>query len=708
MDSEQLCCQLGDRYEKLFSRSERVLHVELLNSVRRPDELALHAEPLPSGLWQVTVCCADQLGMLSIIAGMFTANEIDVVSGDVFTVCEPVPHQPDKAWFARPMPVVNRKVLDIFQVRAETGLERDWWDTFRQEFAELIQLAARGKLDEARERVIERVSCVAREAAELESTLLPVTVLIDTEADPTRTILRITALDTLGFLFEFANALTTLNVNIDQVEVRTEGGQVDDTFWVTDMAGRKLTDAGRLKELRATAALIKQFTHLLPLSPDPAQALRQFRALTSQMLTRPDWVSELHALGATAVLRTLAELMGVSQFLWEDFLRMQHANLFPVVRDVSALGRQKQRAELERELRQKLARCSDHQQRLEKLNEYKDREMFRIDLRHITGQIEFAQFARELSELAEAVVQSAAELAWERVWSRYGQPQLASGEPCAWTICALGKFGGREIGFASDIELLFVYFAAGRTNGPEPADNVLFFSELVTEFLRTIRSRREGIFEIDLRLRPYGRTGSLATSLAGFRQYFSDSGGAEQFERMALVKLRPVAGDERLGQLLIEARDTFVYSGRPLDYDNIRHLRHRQVTELVAPGTINAKYSPGGLVDIEYFVQARQIEVGAKDPSVRVTSTLRAIERLAGGGHMEAGLAAELTASYGFFRRLIDALRVVRGHARDLAVPASRSREFGYLARRLGRSEHELEGEIADRMAFARCLWEPT
>ncbi len=133
---------------------------------------------------------------------------------------------------------------------------------------------------------------------------------------------------------------------------------------------------------------------------------------------------------------------------------------------------------------------------------------------------------------------------------------------------------------------------------------------MVCLFLKIFEAPKEGIFEIDLRLRPYGKDGLLASSLDAFRTYYSPTGPARQFERMALVKLRSIAGDKDFGTEVLGIRDAYVYSDRILDFDNIIHLRKRQATELVQSDTLNAKYSPGGLVDLEYFVQARQIECG--------------------------------------------------------------------------------------------------
>ena len=128
---------------------------------------------------------------------------------------------------------------------------------------------------------------------------------------------------------------------------------------------------------------------------------------------------------------------------------------------------------------------------------------------------------------------------------------------------------------------------------------------------------------------------------------------------------------------------------------------------MVAPETTNAKYSPGGLVDVEYYVQARQIVVGKNDPAVRRTNTLEAIDQLVQGGHLSGTFGQTLGQTYGFLRRLIDALRAVRGHAKDLTIPALDAAEFTYLARRLDFDSAEgLQYAITSNMAHANSLWD--
>jgi glutamate-ammonia-ligase adenylyltransferase len=251
------------------------------------------------------------------------------------------------------------------------------------------------------------------------------------------------------------------------------------------------------------------------------------------------------------------------------------------------------------------------------------------------------------------------------------------------SVCALGKCGGRELGFASDIELMFVFEGSGQTTGPRVVTTAEFYEKLVQSVNRTIVSKREGIFEIDLRLRPYGKAGSMAVSLDSFRRYFKSSGDAWPYERQALIKLRPIAGDNKLGQRLVRLRDELIFNGEPFDVAAMRAMRERQVRHLVTAGTVNAKFSPGGLVDLEYLVQGLQITHGHRQPGLRLTNTRQAISALAEVGILSDDDYQQLAQAHRFLRRLINALRMVRGNAKDLTVPSSDGDEFSFLARRL-------------------------
>lgn len=715
--STGLLSQLGVAYNPFVN--DLALHERLLDQVQAAGDLAMEVIPQDDGLCAVTMCTSDLLGGLSIVSGLFAAYRMDIVTADLFSLdTSPDNLTPRPARRVRRRRITfrrtklqlaaapSRKALRIFQIRPPVGTTSDTWGRFENDLSDLVSQASTSGIEAARRSIIDRFTYQAVDGQSDGLQLYKLDIELDTDTYDDSTLLTIGAQDTQGFLFSFTTALAVLGVNITRAEIRTIDGMVEDKLWLTDSGGRKITSDQGIRELRVAAALIKQFTHLLPRSPNPQQALRQFNALIKQLLSQADWTSDLDALESPKVLETLAEMMGVSQFLWEDFLRMQHENLFPIVLDPSSLEGERDRTQLENVVSLGLDEESDHESRVRFLNRFKDREMFHIDLRHITDRIDHRQFSRELTALAEVVISEAAKLADDSVRSRFGQPTLNDGGLCEWGILALGKLGGIEIGFGSDIELIFLYEAEGETNGPRQIKNSSYFVELVKSFLQTLDARRKGIFEVDLRLRPYGNKGALAPSLDAFRAYYSEGGDARQFERLALVKMRPVFGDSTLLNRAASIRDEFVYSQLPLDVGNITHLRGRQSAELTERGTLNAKHSPGGVVDIEYYVQAWQVSVGRNEPSVRGPNTIDSIRALRDLGCLETEHAERASESYSFLRRMIDALRVVRGNARDLTIPPAESREFQYLAQRLKyETAQQLSEAITNHMDYAQNIW---
>jgi len=288
-----------------------------------------------------------------------------------------------------------------------------------------------------------------------------------------------------------------------------------------------------------------------------------------------------------------------------------------------------------------------------------------------------------LTDLVEVVAEAGFEHCRKELVEQYGQPKLENGKDCPAVMLALGKCGGRELGFASDIELMFVYAGQGETTGPKSITTSSFYEQMMQSFIQAIQARQEGVFHIDLQLRPFGKAGSQAVSLDSFIKYYGPDGPAWPYERQALVKLRPIAGDKTLGTELCELRDRFEYNGGLFDVTAMRAMRERQVRHLVSAGTFNAKFSPGGLVDIEYLVQGLQINHGASDPSLRLTNIRLAMAALHKGGYLSTEDYDRLRKAHTFTRWLIDSLRVVRGNAKDITIPPFESDEFAYLARRL-------------------------
>lgn len=709
--------RLQPSYLTTFNEEEIARHVELIEQLSDETPVTVETRALDAARWRVTIVGYDALGELSIITGLFLVYGFNIVDGNVFTY-EPLeqPQQNDASasdvqqrWRRRLRrsyrsnrrrtesgrgveeddSVVaggrRRKIVDVFTVEpAYEDVSPEIWTAYEDDLTALVRQMLAGKRRTARGELARRVAAEVRAIPGNHTTLYPIDIELDNDAAEDYTVLRLEALDTVGFLYEFTNALAMNRIHIAHVQIDTIGDRVHDVLYVTDAHGEKITSPEKQRELRAATVLVKHFTHLLPQSPNPETALQHFREFLGDLFQRPDWPDELVAVERPEVLSALARLLGVSEFLWEDFLRMQYDNLFPVVRSVTTLDYRRSPSALRKILQAELETVTGYKSRRRVLNAFKDREMFRVDMRYILGQIEtFEQFSQELSDLADVTIEAALDLCETELEAQYGPPHSDSGERCTLSILTLGKCGGREMGFASDIELMFVYAGTGTTMGSARISVAEYYENLVATFLDTIKAKREGVFEVDLQLRPYGKAGSLAVSLDAFRTYFAPDGPAWPYERQALVKLRPVAGDAALGEKIVQLRDTFIYDGDPFDVAAMRAMRERQIRHLVTPGTLNAKFSPGGLVDVEYIVQGLQLTHGHRDPRLRSSNTRQAMAALAEMDLLTQEEYLHLRDAHAFLRRLIEALRMVRGNAKDLTVPPADSEEFSYLARRL-------------------------
>lgn len=700
--------RMAPSYAETFSPAEIARHADLAGRLSPDNLVEIEAESLEGGNWKVTIVAYDYPGELSILTGLLFVHGLDILGGEAFTY-EPL-DQGDRQ--GKPAADARRKIVDVFIVRP-VRLEQDTagvWLRYSEDLGRMLGMLRDGRRSEAQGDLTRRVAGILHDTDLVQSgqfvpALYPIEIQIDNETSEKHTLLRIGSPDTFGFLYEFTNALSLSRIYIDRVVIETVGNRVQDTLFVSDEQGRKILEAEKQRELRAATVLIKHFTHLLPFSPNPESAIVHFRDFIDQLFQRPNWPDELASLERPEALQALARVLGVSDFLWDDFLRMQFSNLFPVVRDVDALTSAKSHQQLLDELGEVLKRTHAGPQAPDMdapwilaLNDWKDREMFRIDMRHILGHTrEFWDFAAELTDLGEVVANATFHLCHEDLRSVYGAPVREDGAPCEMTVMALGKFGGKELGFASDIELMFIYEGQGSTTGPRVISTAEFYEKVVEYYVKATRARREGIFEIDLQLRPYGKAGSLAVSLESFRRYFAPGGPAWAYERQALTRMRCVAGNAGLGAKVEALRDEFVYTGEPFDGTAMRAMRERQIRHLVTGGKFNLKYSLGGLVDVEYLVQGLQITHGQEHPALRQTNTREGMAALAQAGILSEEDYTRLRKAHTFLRWFIDSLRVVRGNAKDVTVPAEGSEEFIYLARRLqyGNDPGRLSAELA-------------
>jgi glutamate-ammonia-ligase adenylyltransferase len=640
------------------------------------------------------VVAYDYPGFFSLITGLLGASGFNVLSGHIFT------SRPESSMRTRRPRLYERRmkhklaatprryIIDHFSGTLDEDAPSDWLADFRQRLVHVASLLEQGGADgaaEARRFVYEEL---ARRISRLESQSLPALypVQIDVDNAGAFTTLRVTSQDTPFFLYSLANALALRGITIERVTITTTAGQVSDVIDVLDRNGHKIDDEAALDELRFSVLLTKQFTFFLENSPNPYAALSRFEQLTEEIFHAPDrsrWMSRFAAPGS---LKDLGRILGASDFIWEDFIRTQHEQLLPLLGlDGTRQRTDFSRAALRERMESALAGASTQDEIRRALNDWKDREIFQIDLEHILDAGEGVRgLAEPLCRVAELAVGRAFETVYAGLVERYGRPRTVGGLDSAHVICGLGKLGGVALGYASDIELLFVYADSGRTDGETQIDNAEFFEKLVQDSSNFISAKREGVFQIDLRLRPYGKSGPLACSLESFCRYYGPNGPALSYERLALVRLRRIAGNADLGRRVERLRDEFVYETRSISLPELHELREKQL-HVKAPGAkLNAKFSPGALVDLEYCVQMLQITHGGGHASLRTPRIHEALEALSGIGVLAVEESRRLTDAYYFLRRLINALRMLRGNALDLFLPDPESLEYRHLARRMG------------------------
>jgi glutamate-ammonia-ligase adenylyltransferase len=327
------------------------------------------------------------------------------------------------------------------------------------------------------------------------------------------------------------------------------------------------------------------------------------------------------------------------------------------------------------------------------LQSFKNTQQLRVGVRDILGKDDIRSTMGALSDIAETCLERITITEYEKLTEKLGEPTLGSGpragEPCELAILALGKLGGRELNYRSDLDVVFLYEADGPTvrhsRRGQTTTNLHFFSELGQRIIKV--AGRLGpfgrLYEIDPRLRPTGKSGPLATPFNEFALYFTEGGG-RLWERQALCKARVVFGAPEVADQALALCHEIVYQGgfNSADVHSIGEMRHRIEASTTKA---NIKRGPGGIVDIEFLVQLLQLKYGRDNPDLRQPNTLAALEALFKAGHLSSDDFKFLTESYRFLRTIEGRLRLMNTTSRD-DLP-DEPIELSKLARRLGFAE---------------------
>ncbi|MBN2647438.1 MAG: bifunctional [glutamate--ammonia ligase]-adenylyl-L-tyrosine phosphorylase/[glutamate--ammonia-ligase] adenylyltransferase [Thiotrichales bacterium] len=282
-------------------------------------------------------------------------------------------------------------------------------------------------------------------------------------------------------------------------------------------------------------------------------------------------------------------------------------------------------------------------------------EMLRVAVRDLGGLAELEENLRDLSDLADALVNAALDWHSAKLVQRYGEPiGEESGLPQKLLVIGMGKLGGQELNFSSDIDLIFAYPERGETNGARSVSNEEFFVRLGQAMNKSlVEVNDEGfVYRVDMRLRPFGDAGTLAVSFAALEHYYEVHGRA--WERYALVKARIMAGDRQAAQDLFDLLRPFVYR-RYVDFtamDSLRDLKRMIRDQVNKKGMqANLKLGPGGIREIEFIVQAFQLVHGGRDRALQGRQLLPMLALLEERGFIEASIRQGLEKAYRFLRR---------------------------------------------------------
>jgi glutamate-ammonia-ligase adenylyltransferase len=304
---------------------------------------------------------------------------------------------------------------------------------------------------------------------------------------------------------------------------------------------------------------------------------------------------------------------------------------------------------------------------LRELRGFRQREHLRIAARDLARLASLSQSTRELAEVADLCLAGVLRIVRAQVASRFGEPWEEDGtggwRPTPFCVIGLGKLGGLELNYSSDVDLLFVYGAEGRvfrdpprSGQPVPGgglSNHAFFQRLAEAFVTEVqRTAPEGqLYRVDLRLRPEGETGPLARSIESYENYYAQWG--QTWERLMLLKARTVAGDRQLGAEFIELIQPFRYP-RSLSHrllEEIAATKHRLETEVVqGDAERDVKRGRGGIREIEFVVQSLQLLNGGRQPFLQGPATLPALDKLAEYDLLERSEARQLAEAYRFWR----------------------------------------------------------
>ncbi|MEJ2024589.1 MAG: glutamate-ammonia-ligase adenylyltransferase, partial [Deltaproteobacteria bacterium] len=470
--------RLSEHYFSLFSDKDICRHLRALANLESRNSVETLIKRRKDGSVDCTVLGFDYPSVFSLITGILAATGFSIISGDIFTYRQPESPEPGRTrgrsfrgGISARDPLRRRRIVDHFSgVISEGYPNREWIKEFRRRLVDAVSLLENGDeqsissaKQQVNEMVVRRLALIHRHTTPV---LYPVRIEIDNDSDDAFTRVKVVSEDTPAFLYALSNALSLHRISIEHMRIRTIRGRVEDELLLADHQGTKITDENTLDRIRLSVLLTKQFTYFLGQAPDPYRALSRFEYLVDDIMKLPAQGKWMDLLKDPQRLQGLAQLLGASDYLWEDFIRLQYESLLPMLKPHLEGRKVSESAEgLEERLDSALRHCTSLEEKRKALNDFKDREIFLIDLDHILDpQAGFIVLSERLTRLAEIIVNRAVKLIYRDLVERFGRPKSVAGLEVKHAVMGLGKLGGAALGYASDIDLLLVYSYYGTTD----------------------------------------------------------------------------------------------------------------------------------------------------------------------------------------------------------------------------------------------------
>ncbi|MDE3059279.1 MAG: hypothetical protein KGJ59_15125, partial [Bacteroidota bacterium] len=396
------------------------------------------------------------------------------------------------------------------------------------------------------------------------------------------------------------------------------------------------------------------------------------------------------------LLDMLVATFSTSQFFSDILVR--DPELFHWLTTTTALERPKRKEEFLSAAKQTASLFHLPEKKINALKRFQRRESLRIGMRDILGHADLETTARELSHLADVVFQLVAELMWNELSEKYGAAPITS-----WVIFALGKLGGEELNYSSDIDIIAVFDEDGvRDSSTRRITHGEFFTRFIGRIVQTLTAvTEEGFFyRVDTRLRPDGDSGPLIRSFAATMTYYESRG--ELWERQMLIKARRIAGDEVFAARLLHALTPFIYP-RSFFRSPVEEIAAIKARIENASEEQNIKLCRGGIRDVEFIVQSLQLVNAGQHSALQNGTTLNAIELLRKHEILSHGEAESLREAYTFFRTLEHRLQMM--DYEQLHTLPSEKNERQALARRMNLPHAKFERLLAQHRAKVRKIF---